>query len=98
MKTMSETLTQLENVKQELAGYHELTAGLEQKIGVISNQMKDVGKLRKDLSTASLLADELKARQKSLADEESLVNKAITAASKLEELIHRAEHINTKAK
>ncbi|GEM_PF-2014907 len=98
MKTMSETLTQLENVKQELVGYHELTGGLEKKIAVIASQMEDVDKLRKDLSSASLLADELKARQKSLADEESLINKAITAASKLEELVHRAEHINTKAK
>ena len=98
MKVVTETLTQFELMKKDMAGYHKLTEGLEQKIDKISVQAKSINKLQKDFTKASLLADELKARQKSLIDEESLINKAITAASKLEELIYKAEHIKSKAK
>ena len=42
------------------------------------------------------MTEELKAREKSLIDDESLVNRAIAAAARLEELIQRAGNISNK--
>ena len=83
----------MQNVKAELDSYHELADGLEKKIASIAKKAETVDKIKKDLAKATLLTEELKARQSSLADEEALINKAIMAASKLEELIYKAEHI-----
>ena len=93
MNTLSGTLTDMQNVKAELDSYHELADGLEKKIASIAKKAETVDKIKKDLAKATLLTEELKARQSSLADEEALINKAIMAASKLEELIYKAEHI-----
>jgi len=98
LKTASVNLDKMESDRKNFDGYQETIAGFEKKVTGLSEKVKGLDKLKKDISRASLMADELKARQKSLADEETLINKAITAASKLEELIYRAEHINEEEK
>jgi len=98
LKAASLNLDKMENARKYFDVYQNEIAGFENKVTDLSEKVKGLDKLKKDVSRASLLADELKARQKNLTDEETLINKAITAASKLEELIYRAEHINNEEK
>jgi predicted nucleic acid-binding Zn-ribbon protein len=98
LKMAFASLDKMESVRKEFDAYQNVIAGFENTVSVLSEKVKGLDKLKKDISRASLMADELKARQKSLSDEDSLINKAIMAASKLEELIYRAEHINKEEK
>lgn len=43
------------------------------------------------------MTEGLKARQKSLADDEVFINRAIAAASRLGELVNSAEHIKKES-
>ncbi|MCP4582599.1 MAG: hypothetical protein GY839_13400 [candidate division Zixibacteria bacterium] len=98
MKNVSMTFTKMEKTRKEFDGYYNTLTGLESKIKSLAEKADNIDKLKADIRSASLIANELKARRKSLDDEESLINKAITAASKLEELVYRAEHINKEGK
>ena len=98
MDTISKTLLKMESVNKEFDSYRNMIVGFEAKINAMGEQAKRVEKLKADINRASLMAEELKARQNSLKDEKDLINKAILAATKLEELVYRAEHISKEKK
>jgi predicted RNase H-like nuclease (RuvC/YqgF family) len=98
MKNIGAGMKNVEKVAKDFDGYGTKMAEFEKKIAAVAVKTKIIDKLKKDLNQASLMADELKARQNGLKEEKDLIDKAITAAAKLEELVYRAEHIKEKAK
>jgi chromosome segregation ATPase len=66
---------------------------IDAKLAGIADTTAEVDRLYRQFSKISLMAEGLKARERALTEEERLVNRAITAAANLEELILRAEQI-----
>jgi hypothetical protein len=91
----------IDSIKKDAASIHEIgaeTAQLLERLVIHNQQAAEVDKLQKYFAKISLSSEELKAKEKSNDCNETLNNRAIDDASKLEELIQQTEHLCSVSK
>jgi DNA repair exonuclease SbcCD ATPase subunit len=86
-------LPEIEKIQERIDQYSVRLNDIDAKLAGITDTAAEVDRLYRQFSKINLITEELKARERTLSDEERLVNKAISAAARLEELVIKAEHI-----
>lgn len=86
-------LPEIEKIQQRIDQCSLQLNEIDAKLAGITDAAAEVDRLHRQFSKINLITEELKAREKTLIDEERLVNRAINAASRLEELVLKAELI-----
>jgi len=91
-----EKASKISDIQEHFSQLNGHLGELETRLADISVRATEADRLYKQFSKMSLMAEELKARERNLADDERLVNRAIDAAASLEELIRKAELLARK--
>ncbi len=96
MQSISGNLARTDKLEEKLVRIDKRLAELDSLENQLAGRAADIDRLTKQLNKISLLEKELKAREGTLVSERALMDKAIDACQKLEDLVLRAEHLGKK--
>lgn len=96
MQSISEKLAAVSKLEDKIDKMNDRLAELDSLTGNIAGKAADIEKMTKQLNRISLIEKELKAKEGTLLSEQALIDKAISACQRLEELLAKAEYLGRK--
>ncbi len=96
MQSISENLARTAKLEERLTKMDKRLAELDALENQLAGRAADIDKLTRQLNKIGLMEKELKAREGTLVSEQALMDKAIEACQKLEDLVLKAEHLGKR--
>jgi chromosome segregation ATPase len=97
LNNLAGRVIEVSEIQKRVDELNQQILDLETKLSDIARKSSEIDKLQKQFNRINLLAEELKARERILVDDERLISTAIAAAANLEEPVHKAELLTKKS-